>query len=251
MSEDIVERLLVDELANELRHYRHSPMSSGALAEHILAIPRIHEALTRPQPSTSSVEAVARAICGALYGPLEDGSWAVLSDAGRDSLRRCAEAAIAALPSPEREPMREAASELYEALEECHRYVTQYGTSRAVGQLNAKVEAALAKARGTPAPAHIVDPWNPDPEDPFWMLEIRQGFEEAGSWLKNEETYLTTRDPIKALRYPSFFAADCARRRLPLCQSGRFEPTEHTWMDSDALSKVAALAPPPAQSERK
>ena len=37
--------LLVDELANELRHYRHSPMASAALAEHILAIPRIHDAL--------------------------------------------------------------------------------------------------------------------------------------------------------------------------------------------------------------
>jgi hypothetical protein len=37
--------LLVDELANELRHYRHSQMASAALAEHILAIPRIHDAL--------------------------------------------------------------------------------------------------------------------------------------------------------------------------------------------------------------
>lgn len=38
-------QLLVDELANELRHYRHSPMASAALAEHILAIPRIADAL--------------------------------------------------------------------------------------------------------------------------------------------------------------------------------------------------------------
>jgi hypothetical protein len=36
---------LVDELANELRHYRHSKMASAALAEHILAIPRIHAAI--------------------------------------------------------------------------------------------------------------------------------------------------------------------------------------------------------------
>jgi hypothetical protein len=39
----MTETLLVDELANELRHYRHSKMASCALAEHILAIPRIHD----------------------------------------------------------------------------------------------------------------------------------------------------------------------------------------------------------------
>ncbi len=38
-------QLLVDELANELRTYRHSPMASAALAEHILAIPRINRAI--------------------------------------------------------------------------------------------------------------------------------------------------------------------------------------------------------------
>jgi HAMP domain-containing protein len=45
---DETRTLLVDELANELRTYRHSKMASGALAEHILAIPRIHDALERP-----------------------------------------------------------------------------------------------------------------------------------------------------------------------------------------------------------
>jgi hypothetical protein len=49
--------LLVDELANELRRYRHSKIASAALAEHILAIPRIHDALTRPStPSEDDVE---------------------------------------------------------------------------------------------------------------------------------------------------------------------------------------------------
>jgi hypothetical protein len=47
--------LLVDELANELRHYRHSPMASSALAEHILAIPRIYDALAKSQQGTDEV----------------------------------------------------------------------------------------------------------------------------------------------------------------------------------------------------
>jgi hypothetical protein len=43
--------LLVDEVANELRQYRHSQMASAALAEHILAIPRIHDALAKDRLS--------------------------------------------------------------------------------------------------------------------------------------------------------------------------------------------------------
>ena len=103
MADNSKAQLLVDEVANELRHYRHSPMSSGALAEHILAIPRIHDALTRPQPSTSSVEAVARAIYESL-----DLSFELKDDMARDGeFAKAAEAVVAAL-SPEREPMREA-----------------------------------------------------------------------------------------------------------------------------------------------
>lgn len=99
--------------------------------------------------------------------------------------------------------------------------------------------------RTTPLPAaaedgEIREPWNPDPGDPFWMVEVRQHFDGAGSWLKNEQTYLTTRDPIKALRYPSWFAADCARRRLPLNESGRFEPTEHLWINHSASHQAPA-----------
>lgn len=47
---------LVDELANELRHYRHSSMAMGALAEHILAIPRIHDALAAQRIEAQSDE---------------------------------------------------------------------------------------------------------------------------------------------------------------------------------------------------
>lgn len=53
--------MLVDELANELRQYRHSAMASGALAEHILAIPRIHDALAETDALRHDLErAVAR-----------------------------------------------------------------------------------------------------------------------------------------------------------------------------------------------
>ncbi len=80
-----------------------------------------------------------------------------------------------------------------------------------------------------PVAAPAEDWWKPDPEDPYWMLEIRQGFEGAGSWCKNLETCLTTRDPAKALRFPSRWSASVAQKRLyPL--DGRFEPTEHLWI---------------------
>lgn len=55
MDTDTERALLVDELANELRKYRHSNMASAALAEHILAIPRIYAALKAemtPSPET-------------------------------------------------------------------------------------------------------------------------------------------------------------------------------------------------------
>ena len=72
------------------------------------------------------------------------------------------------------------------------------------------------------------DYWNPDPEDPFWMLEATFG-ESQGAWLKNRDSCLTTRDPLKALRYPSKWHADLIRGQLhnPACY--QFTPTEHLW----------------------
>jgi hypothetical protein len=45
LTQKVARALLVDELANELRHHRHSNMASAALAEHTLAIQRIHDAI--------------------------------------------------------------------------------------------------------------------------------------------------------------------------------------------------------------
>ena len=78
--------------------------------------------------------------------------------------------------------------------------------------------------------ARAVDDWNPDPDDPFWMLEVRQGRDNAGAWLKNERTHLTTRAASKAKRYPSQWEAECARKR---CYPDDFQfiPTQHLWAD--------------------
>ena len=108
----------------------------------------------------------------------------------------------------------------------------EYSGSEHGGVCSADREAARAAITALDkfrAAGGVSDPWNPDPEDPFWMLEVRQGFDGSGSWLKNERTFLTTGDPVKALRFPSRFEAECARRRLPLEHSGHFEPTEHSW----------------------
>lgn len=84
------------------------------------------------------------------------------------------------------------------------------------------------------------DWWKPDPEDPFWMLE-----NEGGEWLKNEHTQLTTRDPVKAKRYPSHWHADSARRALVGMGWALFRPTEHLWLgsrDSAVLTKSTGVA---------
>lgn len=83
-----------------------------------------------------------------------------------------------------------------------------------------------------PVATPVADWWKPDPEDPYWMLEIRQGFDHAGAWLKNEHTHLTTRDAVKAIRYPNRFDAECARKRL-YPDDGMFEPTEHLWISQE------------------
>lgn len=76
--------------------------------------------------------------------------------------------------------------------------------------------------------ATIEDWWKPDPGDPFWMLE-----NSTGEWLKNEHTQLTTRDPAKAIRYPSAQHADIARRQLLSPGWLKFTPTEHAWIVPD------------------
>lgn len=123
---------------------------------------------------------------------------------------------------------------------ECH--LTNEEADRLIAALTRAppidVEAVARECERCAARAR--DPWGPDPEDPFWMLEVRQGFDGAGSWLKNDQTYLTTREPIKALRYPSRWAADCARSRLPLCETGRFEPTEHSWISAESVAAMCA-----------
>jgi len=52
-----IERVeLVDELAHELSHYRNSNMTNRALAQHILAIPRIHDALAKSRATSKTDE---------------------------------------------------------------------------------------------------------------------------------------------------------------------------------------------------
>lgn len=71
------------------------------------------------------------------------------------------------------------------------------------------------------------DWWKPDPEDPYWMLEKTDG-----NWLKNAHSCLTTRDATKAIRYPSEWHADAARRSLHGTNHILFNPTEHKWCAS-------------------
>lgn len=70
----------------------------------------------------------------------------------------------------------------------------------------------------------VQDYWNPDPEDPFWMLTAPDG-----SWLKNVHSCLTTRNAVKAVRYPSEWHADVAARGLHGTNWMKFKATEHTW----------------------
>jgi hypothetical protein len=55
-----------------------------------------------------------------------------------------------------------------------------------------------------------------------------------GGWLKNEHSGLTTRDATKAIRYPSEWHADVARRSLPGSGWLTFRPTEHAWITPPA-----------------
>jgi hypothetical protein len=63
-------------------------------------------------PIDSMRDKIARAICSAMYGPLEEGSWAVLGEHGKESLRRSADAILALI-----EPVMEENERLLEALE--------------------------------------------------------------------------------------------------------------------------------------
>lgn len=74
-------------------------------------------------------------------------------------------------------------------------------------------------------PSAVQDWWNPDPEDPYWMLE-----DEQGQWLKNEHSQLTTSDSSKALRFPSEWHADAKRNSLTGMGWAKFRPTEHKWI---------------------
>lgn len=88
----------------------------------------------------------------------------------------------------------------------------------------------------------VEDWWKPEPGDPFWMLEVTFG-DEKGAWLRNSHSYMTTRDATKALRYPSEWQADIARRNLGANQDGRFKPTEHTWLARRSPANEVAPSP--------
>ena len=60
------------------------------------------------------------------------------------------------------------------------------------------VQAALARRAAPAVDETVADWWKPDADDPYWMLEA-----EDGEWLKNQYSKLGTRDPIKAMRFPT------------------------------------------------
>ena len=75
---------------------------------------------------------------------------------------------------------------------------------------------------------HVKDSWDPEPEDPFWMLEA-----EDGEWLKNARSMLGTRDASKAIRFPTQQDAyDHPARMTPGYKWWAAIPTEHTWIDT-------------------
>lgn len=69
------------------------------------------------------------------------------------------------------------------------------------------------------------DWWQPDPEDPFWMLEA-----EDGEWLKNKHSFLGTRDASKALRFPTQADAENAKRSDWPVRWWSAKATEHSWI---------------------
>lgn len=77
----------------------------------------------------------------------------------------------------------------------------------------------------------VNDWWKPTQEDPFWMLEA-----EDGEWLKNEYSMLGTRDAVKAIRFPTEYAANSHQAKM---KSGykwwNAKATEHLWINSAAL----------------
>ena len=81
----------------------------------------------------------------------------------------------------------------------------------------------------TPVPK---DWWNPDPEDPFWVLE-----DSEGSWLKNKHSAHTTTDIFKAIRYPSESHADAERKCLRGSAWIAFKPVQKLWSEFDVISR--------------
>lgn len=75
--------------------------------------------------------------------------------------------------------------------------------------------------------------WNPDPGDPFWMLEA-----EDGEWLKNGRTMLGTRAATKALHFPTELDAYNHPARMSSgCKWWSAKPTEHLWVEASAMPR--------------
>jgi hypothetical protein len=138
------------QLVERLRHKDSEAMSKAA---------DLIEALTRPRPSTSSVEAVARAVqlwwMTQKHEPMHQ----------NDALD-LARAAIAALPSPEREPMREEWQPLRDLVDAArglsHGVDWNNGTNAKLHGYRRKLLDALPGAEAAlaalaPPPAHIRD----------------------------------------------------------------------------------------------
>jgi hypothetical protein len=97
--------------------------------------------------------------------------------------------------------------------------------------------ACRAPTAASPTPRDTlveIDAWNPRNEDPFWMLEA-----EDGEWLKNEHTMTGTRDPAKAMRFPT--ERDCLKHPAKMNAGYKWwgaKATEHLWINHAALNST-------------
>lgn len=54
-----------------------------------------------------------------------------------------------------------------------------------------------------------------------------------GEWLKNKHSLLTTSDPTKAIRFPSYWHAELTRKDLIGDGWANFKATQHKWIKSE------------------
>jgi hypothetical protein len=92
------------------------------------------------------------------------------------------------------------------------------------------LSARIAVLEGEKA-ARERDWWKPEPGDPFYMIEA-----EDSEWLRNENSFLGTRDATKALRFPTAREAEKKLDSLRMIGASGTKwfyakATEHAWIE--------------------